>query len=92
MLARSVEERRILVTNDKDFAELAFLQRSASAGIVLIRLPRSSSKAKASRVLAVIAAQADRLAGAMTVIEERAIRRRPLPLLRLLRQPPPASG
>lgn len=41
--APSVGERRILLTGDKDFAELAFPQRAASVGIVLIRLPRCGS-------------------------------------------------
>jgi predicted nuclease of predicted toxin-antitoxin system len=79
VLARSVEEHRILITNDKDFAELAFLQRSASVGIVLIRLPRCGSEEKASRVAEELKASGDRLAGAMTVIEEEATRRRALP-------------
>jgi predicted nuclease of predicted toxin-antitoxin system len=77
LLARSVQERRILVTNDKDFAELTFLQQKASAGIVLVRLPRLRTPDKAERVLEVIEEQGERLAGVFTVIEERSIRRRP---------------
>jgi len=81
VLARSVEEHRVLITNDKDFAELAFLQRSASIGIVLVRLPRWKSEEKASRVAEEVKASGDRLKGAMTVIEEEATRRRGLPTL-----------
>jgi predicted RNA binding protein YcfA (HicA-like mRNA interferase family) len=47
VLARSARERRVLVTNDADFAALAFLRREASAGIVLVRLPRNRSAFKA---------------------------------------------
>ncbi|HVT61825.1 MAG TPA: DUF5615 family PIN-like protein [Thermoanaerobaculia bacterium] len=79
VLARSVEEHRILVTNDKDFAELAFLKRSATVGIILIRQSRSSSREKASRILEVVAAHGHRLAGAMTVVEVETLRRRPMP-------------
>jgi predicted nuclease of predicted toxin-antitoxin system len=79
VLARSVEEVRILLTNDKDFAELAFLKRLATVGIVLIRMPRSASREKASRVTEVVEAHGHRLASAMTVVEMEAIRRRPLP-------------
>jgi predicted nuclease of predicted toxin-antitoxin system len=79
VLTRSVLENRVLLTNDKDFAELAFLQRSASVGIVLIRLPRYRSKEKASRVAEVVETHGSRLEGAMTVVEEDAIRRRALP-------------
>ena len=31
-------EKRILITNDKDFGELIFLQKKLSAGIILIRV------------------------------------------------------
>lgn len=31
-------EKRILITNDKDFGELIFLQKRLSAGIILIRV------------------------------------------------------
>lgn len=79
VLTRSVAEGRILVTNDKDFAELAFLQRSAATGIVLIRLPDAGSREKALRVAAAVADLSDRLADAMTVVEPRATRRRSLP-------------
>lgn len=79
VLIRSVAEGRILVTNDKDFAELAFLQRSAATGILLIRLPDAGSREKALRVAAAVADLSDRLADAMTVVEPRATRRRSLP-------------
>jgi predicted nuclease of predicted toxin-antitoxin system len=88
VLARSVMEQRILLTNDKDFAELAFLQRSAATGIILMRLPRSSSRDKADRLLEMVRTHANRLADAMTVVDERGVRRRPLPPLRLIKQRP----
>jgi len=31
-------EERILITNDKDFGELTFLQKKGSAGIILLRI------------------------------------------------------
>ncbi|HET9766813.1 MAG TPA: DUF5615 family PIN-like protein [Thermoanaerobaculia bacterium] len=83
VLAVATAEQRLFVTNDKDFAELAFLQRQLTAGIVLVRLPRFHSDAKARRVAEVIDEQAERLLGVFTVIEAAAIRRRPfLSLLR----------
>ena len=88
VLARSVEEGQILITNDKDFAELAFLQRSAATGIVLIRLPNAGSREKAAYVDAAVTELGDRLSGAMTVIEATATRRRPLSRLAVLRRRP----
>lgn len=40
------EEKRILITNDKDFGELTFLQRQASIGNILIRVNPPDTKEK----------------------------------------------
>lgn len=82
VLSVALSEQRILLTNDKDFAELTFLRQRAAAGIVLLRLPRLRSAEKAERVMEVVNAQGERLRGAMTVIEEEATRRRDLPFTR----------
>jgi len=78
VLALARRQRRILLTNDKDFAELTFLQRQAPAGILLIRLPRYRSWAKAERLLAVLA-QGHPLERHLTVVQPAATRRRPYP-------------
>ena len=78
-LART--EARVLLTNDKDFAELCFLRREATAGIVLLRLPTARSAEKGERLLAVIQRFGVELEGWFTVITPKAIRRRRLPSL-----------
>ncbi len=40
VLRRAEAEKRIRLTNDKDFADLAFLQRTAASGVVLVRMGR----------------------------------------------------
>ncbi len=40
VLTRAEQGGFVLVTNDKDFAHLAFLQQQAKQGILLVRLPR----------------------------------------------------
>ena len=80
VLRRASRSNRVLLTNDKDFAELAFLQRQSSAGIVLLRLPRLRSNEKAERLIEVIRTEASRLHGVMTVIEAHAYRRRAFPV------------
>jgi predicted nuclease of predicted toxin-antitoxin system len=40
------DEKRILVTNDKDFGELTFLQRKLSAGIILFRINEQNVRVK----------------------------------------------
>ncbi len=46
-------EKRILVTNDKDFGELTFLQKKLSTGIILIRVKgqRPQNKIKVMKKL-----------------------------------------
>ena len=79
VLAAANRENRILVTNDKDFAELAYLQRQASIGIILVRMAKSSSGEKARRIVEVVDEMGQKLLSAMTVIEAYAVRRRDLP-------------
>jgi predicted nuclease of predicted toxin-antitoxin system len=79
VLAAAERRGLVLITNDKDFAELAFLQRRARQGIVLLRMPSASSSEKADRLLEVVTALDERLRGAMTVVGEDAARRRVFP-------------
>jgi predicted nuclease of predicted toxin-antitoxin system len=82
VLHHAREGSRILLTNDKDFGELTFLQRKAAAGVVLLRMPFSDSGRKAERLLEALEVVGSRLSGSMVVVTERAIRRRPLPVPR----------
>ena len=79
VLAFAERTDAVLVTNDKDFAQHAFLQQQARRGIVLVRLPRWRSKEKAARVVQAIADASSGLRRHMLVIEESTIRRRRLP-------------
>lgn len=47
ILARAITERRILITNDKDFGELIFRTGKAHPGILLLRLRRERSQPRA---------------------------------------------
>src|ERR1044072_4382557 len=91
VLALATSDDRVFLTNDKDFAELAFLQRQLTSGIVLVRLPHLQSEAKARRGAKLIDEQRDNLHGFFTVIESAGIRRVPcLSLLKELRAGPRA--
>lgn len=79
MLELARAERRILLTNDKDFADLCYLRRLISTGIVLVRLPDARSGEKGERLLATIERFGEQLEGWFTVITPQAIRRRRLP-------------
>ena len=72
-------ERRVLITNDKDFGELALKRGHAHAGIVLLRLRDNRAQNRAQVAQAVVERWADRLPGAVTVATERGVRIRSSP-------------
>ena len=79
VLARAHAENRLLITFDKDFGELVFkLGAKASIGIVLFRIPQPSAAVVAARVAAILASRDD-WDGHFSVVEESAVRMRPLP-------------
>ncbi|MBF0559021.1 MAG: DUF5615 family PIN-like protein [Nitrospirae bacterium] len=78
ILARAVTEKRILITCDKDFGELAFRHRlPAYCGIILFRIPERSSAYLAKIVAAAMESFSD-WTGHFTVVEEHRIRMKPL--------------
>jgi predicted nuclease of predicted toxin-antitoxin system len=78
VLDRSVAERRILLTFDKDFGELAFhAHLPAECGVILFRLNALSSALLSAAVVTAIESRAD-WAGHFAVVEEHRIRMRSL--------------
>jgi predicted nuclease of predicted toxin-antitoxin system len=79
ILARAQRESRLVITQDKDFGELAFrFQLPAQCGVILFRLAGSDPDADAVRMLEVIESRSD-WAGQFAVASEDRIRIRPLP-------------
>ena len=79
VLGLAVDEDRILLTEDKDFGELAFRRRNVVPGIVLLRIDPGAREFKMSRLATAIDRFGERLAGHFTVIHETRYRTRPLP-------------
>jgi predicted nuclease of predicted toxin-antitoxin system len=78
VLARAVAERRILLTFDKDFGELAFhASLPADSGVILFRINAPSSSLISSAVIAAVESRSD-WAGHFAVVEEHRIRMRAL--------------
>jgi predicted nuclease of predicted toxin-antitoxin system len=78
VLARAVVERRILLTFDKDFGELAFHAcLPADCGVILFRISAPSSSLLSSAVIAAIESRSD-WAGHFAVVDEHRIRMRAL--------------
>jgi predicted nuclease of predicted toxin-antitoxin system len=72
-------EKRILITEDRDFGELVIRQRLGVRGIILLELDRLSNAAEAEAVAEVVSAHGDKLFGNLVVIEPGRVRLRPLP-------------
>jgi len=79
ILGRAQAEGRLLITQDKDFGELAFRFRlPAQSGVVVFRPSGKSPEADSERIREVLEARSD-WAGHFTVVDEVKIRMRPLP-------------
>ena len=79
VLAQAQTEGRLLITFDKDFGDLVFRQGAeASHGVVLFRIPQPSSAVVAERVTHILASRDD-WDGHYSVVDETAVRIRPLP-------------
>lgn len=71
-------ESRVLLTNDKDFGEMAYRQGQAAAGILLLRYLTQDGADKAARLAHVMPLIEDRLVGRFAVVSEARVRTRPL--------------
>jgi uncharacterized protein (DUF433 family)/predicted nuclease of predicted toxin-antitoxin system len=73
VLAIAVRERRVLLTNDRDFGNLVFREALSHAGIVLFRLDRESRAVKLAWLAYVLARHAEDLAH-FIVVSDRGVR------------------
>lgn len=79
VLERAQRERRVLLTFDKGFGELAFrFGLPAESGVVLLRIATSSPTEVAARCVSVLESRDD-WAGQFAVVEERRLRLVSLP-------------
>ncbi|HUB97169.1 MAG TPA: DUF5615 family PIN-like protein [Stellaceae bacterium] len=70
------EEERLLLTEDKDFGDLVFRQRTAVPGLVLLRIDPEDRALKWERLEAAIAQFGESLYGRHLVVEKARIRSR----------------
>lgn len=79
LLARAQAEERVLISQDKDFEELAFRSGlPAACGVILFRLHGQDPDADRRRMIEVLDSTADWL-GLFSVVDERRVRSRALP-------------
>jgi predicted nuclease of predicted toxin-antitoxin system len=70
VIALALREKRLLLTEDKDFGDLVFRREHAVPGVVLMRVGLENLELKATRLAAVIERYGEGLFGRYTVIEE----------------------
>lgn len=77
ILQIAIDEKRILITKDKDFGELVFRLNKGHAGVVLLRLEGMSTRERADMVGSLILKYKMQLQNSFTVIQKKVIRIRP---------------
>ncbi|MDP2183314.1 MAG: DUF5615 family PIN-like protein [Actinomycetota bacterium] len=77
VLERANNDRRVLVTVDKDFGELVFRLGRVTSGVLLVRLSGLSSDDKATLVADAVRDHGVKMPGAFTVVSPSLVRIRP---------------
>ena len=77
VLSHANQRQALLITADKDFGELVFLQGKLNAGILLLRLAGVPSIQKAKIVSDALAAHGNEMRAAFSVITNKMLRIRP---------------
>lgn len=67
-------ENRVLLTEDKDFGQLAYAHSQQSSGVILIRYPTSARKALPNAVVALMSELASDLMGNFVVMRPGQVR------------------
>jgi hypothetical protein len=65
----ALNEKRVLITEDRDFGELVYARGRSSAGVILVRFPSRARRAKPETVVEAVAKCGSRLRDAFTVLE-----------------------
>ena len=69
VLARALDEKRVLITEDHDFGELVYARGRSTAGVLLVRFDSRARRAKPATVVEAAAKLGSRLQGAFAVVE-----------------------
>ncbi|MEH2570020.1 DUF5615 family PIN-like protein [Bradyrhizobium sp. AZCC 2289] len=78
VIALALHEKRLLLTEDKDFGDLVFRRERTVPGVVLMRIGSENPVLKSTRLAAAIERYGEGLFGRYTVIEEGRFRSRHL--------------
>jgi predicted nuclease of predicted toxin-antitoxin system len=74
VLEKAVQEDRIVITNDKDFGDLIFLNQLPHKGVVLLRFRTEEVETKIKFLKSFLENYSNKIANKFTVIDEAKIR------------------
>lgn len=74
VLERALNEKRVLITEDRDFGELVYARGRSSICVILVRFPSSVRRSKPATVVEAVAKLGARLYDSFTVIEPGRVR------------------
>ena len=74
VLDQALREKRILITEDRDFGELVYARGRSSAGVILVRFQSRARHVKAATVVQAVARLGSRLKDAFAVVEPGRVR------------------
>jgi predicted nuclease of predicted toxin-antitoxin system len=79
VMERALKERRVLITEDRDFGELLYARGGSSAGVIFVKFHSRARRAKPTAVVEAVAKLGGRLEGGFAVVETGRVRiaRRP---------------
>jgi len=69
LIEQAYREKRILLTEDKDFGWLVFVSREASAGVILVRFPGDARQTMVQSVRQLVQEQSEQLVSAFVVVQ-----------------------
>ena len=78
LMALANQERRVLLTEDKDSGWLVFAAPMDSSGVVLIRFPSDARAKLGGAVIQLVGEQGDQLEGAFVVLRPGSVRISPI--------------
>ena len=73
-MTKASQERRILVTNDKDFGAKVYRDGRLHKGVILLRLSDERSSSKINVLSSVLETYSDRVQGSFLVATEKQVR------------------
>lgn len=69
VIALTIRENRVLITEDKDFGQLVYADKRASGGVLFIRFPARIRRRLPQAVVDLVNQNGERLIGAFVVVQ-----------------------